>query len=361
MNSRSEGPFDLSGCTPGAVRRIGVFALTILTLTAILFSARQAVAEPSSEKFKQATVLTAPWLSKVGMETPFMKVGVQSEPGIEGLIEKIRSGLPEEPKLRISALFTNNFDRRFLVTEWKTGKIGVFSDHILLHRVSYPSGEKVRLLYLDKEIENIGTTLKPPSGYPLAPGENPVMVVAIYLGGNGPATANLRLVVLDDMPVDVTPEWVEVRYNLRDLNGDGAMELTGSLIEWDDEVPECDYSCNSTVPVIVAWRKQKWLPSCREFAKSHREILASNEALIEYRKKEKYDKPWIVRALAFQALSYAQIGDHETAWRYGMEAAEVSGRPDHPLLPFLKKARSLGNYQCPASAAKSADPHWRVR
>ncbi len=361
MIASSEGPTNLSGYTPSAAPRIGVLVLAVFTMATILFSARHAVAEPGTEKFKQATLSTQFRPIKAGTGTPFLELDVQSKPEIEAMIEQIKSALPEKTVLRNTVLFTNRSDRRFLATSWKTGNLGSFPDRMLLHRMPYPAGTELPVLHFEKKIDSQGVNLVPQSGHSLAPGGNPVMVVSVYHGGNAPDGENLRLILLNDTPVDVTPAWVEVRHNLRDLDGNGTMELVGSMMNWDDQIPECKDSCNSVVPVILIWRNREWVPACRKFAKSHREILASNESLIEYRKNKKYDKPWIVRALAFQALSYAQIGDHETAWKYGMEAVEMSGNPDHPLLPFLRKAKSLGNYQCPASAAQSADPHWRVQ
>jgi hypothetical protein len=375
MNSRSRTPLDSGGRAAHAILRIGILVLMIFALGTNVYSVRTANAEPGADKVKQATYKSAPWLNAKDVETPFMKVGLNSEPWLTDVLADIKAELsdimdgleylyadsPKDPRLRVVGTFTNIYGRDFVATEWKVRKKGAFSSLILLHSVFYPTGERLNSVHFEKEIHNYGTTLAHPTGYPLAPGENPAIIVKTYHGGSSSSSGNLRLIVLDDMPIDVTPEWLEVRYNLRDLNDDGARELTGALIYWDDVVPECDYSCNHVVYTILTRRDGKWVPACREFASSQQDLLKSGQDYIDQEKSRKDGKGWIFRAVAHQALRYAQIGDHKTALQYGKEAAEVSGNPSHPILAFLRKAQSLGNYQCPVSAAKTDDPHWRVR
>jgi hypothetical protein len=276
-------------------------------------------------------------------------------------------------KFRDAEVFENGKGETYLFVWWHRRDEITWWDYDAVYAVSINANGEAELRHLrdiSTQPSDGAVAMYSKSGYPLAEGEAPVLALQIKTRGSDPNTAKLHFYLMTGNTIEITPSWAGKPWLPEDFDEDGRLELPVNLAHYQYYAPESETGEWRQAPAVLIWQGKNFRPACKTHAAAFNGFIEWNEGRIEKYPADPdwHDKPLIewdtmgrrMEHTANLALTYAQIGDHDIAWKYGLKFAQGYKMPEHEILTVLKKARALDHLQCPASAALSDDPRWRL-
>ncbi|MDP6687880.1 MAG: hypothetical protein QF384_00120 [Alphaproteobacteria bacterium] len=315
----------------------------------------------------------SPFLSDGPLGSPRLVFDSVGKPWLPAVIAKMKKRESAWTKFLGVEVFENGTGETYLFISWHRRDDITWWDYEVVYAVSINTNGEAELRHL-RDISTLpsdGTVaMYTKSGYPLAKGEAPVLALQIKTRGSDPDTANLHFYLMKGDTIEITPSWAGKRWLPEDYDADGRLELPVNLDHYQYYAPESENDEWQEAPAVLIWRGENFRPACKTHKAAFNGFLQWNEEQIETYPADPnwHDKPlneWDTMGrrmehMANLALTHAQIGDHDTAWKYGLKFAQGYKMPEHEILSVLKKAKALDDLQCPASAALSDDPRWRL-
>ena len=252
-------------------------------------------------------------------------------------------------------------NQEYLIVNWNRFSLG-----LEIHRIDRLPNNKFIAKFL-RQIEGESISIREPSGRTVFPGEPPVVVIDIGLGGSNIENYFISLIQMTRNSVDIVPSYLGRPVDLSDIDGDGTYELVVIDNRWSGFFSGCG-ACGPHIPTFFSRKNGKFAPACN----AHRAIYRAE--IDKYRRfldkaRSLYEKAEI---LANMALRYAQLGEFDRADRsYAMMMAALqrgstaSSEFERQLVKKSKnhigtasrQARGFADTPCPLSATDTSGAH----